>query len=800
MIEYPFHLSVKIMSRSKGHNTVAAAAYRAGTALYEEPDILAPISRVFNKELICDKNILVHNYSRRAGVMSSFIMSPKDAPSWTQDRGMLWNQVEAAEKRVDAQLAREVIVSLPSVDIFNHLNDENKARRLQEFYEKILRKYANDNFVKEGMIADIALHAPSEKNDERNYHAHIMLSMREVNADGFGKKNRGWNAPVMLDGWRQAWSNLVNDTLTSNKIDGFIDHRTYEARSLDIATTKPLGAEYHREEKRGVYTRIGNDNCKAKATNKAGHKYLEKLFEHNPMAPDHEILDAIAKAGYENAQEVRDQLEKEGILLRLKSRETDMDSGLWALASLKRRADVIKKSGDALHKRNHYAVPVNVVQNITKKRRDKAMREALNYTAQPQGFKVIEAENNNYKNTYLSSCHEMYIGAGYDVIAVARNNIGKDTFKRAGFNKGVLTYRDFLRRFGERYTGAKSRHKKVIIIDEADQLSPLQDQEIFKMVQKIDAKLIYIGSPKAKSKRLWQSLFPYYKLRTAFKRLKHSFFNTQNQSQKIETAFTNARIHDALQIQNKSKAKYLHRSKSTSEAKKKMLKIWFKRMKRKKDQRFILTARDLDVELFNFAIQKERLEKKHLAAHQGKAFSVAYPSDHSTTLKRDMFVYWGDYIQFKKSYKDIGIEEGTRARVLIHYSNYSLLEMDDGRLLKVNLKEHNGFDLGYAGRIASNTDKSLEQGYIYHNKANALDDAPLLYQSSKRPVQLFYSDDITDNLKDLANQLLGKRHDFHSGFYDETEDDETEETEDSNRAINNDNDILTNEAENTPED
>ena len=792
MIEYPFHLSVKIMSRSKGHNTVAAAAYRAGTVLYEESEILAPISKVFNKDLIRDKTIPVHNYSRRAGVMSSFIMSPKDAPSWTQDRGMLWNQVERAEKRVDAQLAREVVVSLPSVDIFNHLNAENKARRLQGFYEKILRRYANDNFVKEGMIADIALHAPSEKNDERNYHAHIMLSMREVNADGFGKKDRGWNTPAMLDGWRQAWSNLVNDTLISNKIEGFMDHRTYEARGLDIATTKSLGSEYHREEKRGVYTRAGNDNRKIKATNKAGHKYLEKLFEHSPMTSEHEILDAITKAGYENAQEVRDRLEKEGMLIRLKARGTDMDSGLWALSPLKSRADNMKSLAAALYKRNHYTVPVNVVQGITSKRRDKAVREALNYTAQPQGFKVIEAENNGYKNTYLSSCHEMYKGAGYYVIAVARNNMGKDVFKRAGFNKGVLTYRDFLRRFGDRYTGAKSNDKKVILIDEADQLSPLQDREIFKMAQKIDAKLIYIGSPKAQKKQLWQSLFPYYKLRTAFKRLKHSFFNTQSQSQKIAMAFTNAHIHDALQIQNKNKAKYLHRSKSTSEAKKKMLETWFKRMKRKKDNRFILTARDLDAESFNFAIQKKRLEKKHLAAHQGKAFSVAYPSDHNTTLKRDMFVYWGDYIQFKKSYKDIGIKEGTRARILIHYSNYSLLETDDGRLLKVNLKDHNGFDLGYAGRIASNTDKNLEQGYLYHNKANALDDAPLLYQSSKRLVQLFYSDDIMDGLKELANQLLGRRHDLHSEFYEE------EEASDTSTGDNND--ILTNEAENTPED
>ena len=132
--------------------------------------------------------------------------------------------------------------------------------------------------------------------------------------------------------------------------------------------------------------------------------------------------------------------------------------------------------------------------------------------------------------------------------------------------------------------------------------------------------------------------------------------------------------------------------------------------------------------------------------------------------------------------------------------HYSLLEMDDGRLQRVNLKEKNGFDLGYAGRLASGTDTDLEQGFIYHSKANALDDAPLLYQNSKRPVQLFYSDDVAGNLKELANQLLGRRHDLHSGFYEEAEDDETEETEDSNRATNDNNDILINPRDNTPED
>ena len=121
-------------------------------------------------------------------------------------------------------------------------------------------------------------------------------------------------------------------------------------------------------------------------------------------------------------------------------------------------------------------------------------------------------------------------------------------------------------------------------------------------------------------------------------------------------------------------------------------------------------------------------------------------------------------IQFKKPYKNIGIKEGTRARVLIHYNDTSLIETDDGRLMKVDLKAHNGFDLGYAGRHVSSTDHALDQGYIYHSKSNATDDAPLLYQAAKSPVHIFYDEEQVSDLHDLSGQLLGRRHNLHQGF------------------------------------
>ena len=757
-------MNVKIMSRSKGHNAVAAAAYRSGERLSERPDTL-PVRAEFNGEEPIKNKIISHDYRRRSGVMSSFIAAPSDAPAWSQNRAALWQKVEAAEKRKDAQLAREVVVSLPSVDIFDHLNAQNRALRLKEFYEKILKKYAKDNFSAEGMIADIALHEPSEKNDNRHFHAHIMLTMREVTADGFGKKERSWNDAKRLEHWRENWAHAVNDALKAHGIDGFVDHRTNEARGLDIGVTKPLGAQDHKCERFGVQTRAGNDNRKIKQDNLLEHKYLEKVFEHAPVAPIHDLETAITRAGFQDPETVIESLLEEGRMKRLSSCETGHQCDMYSFSPMVKRLDMIKAQSEQLHSRKNFALPHEVVKRAVKARGDKLVREALHYVSGGAGFKAVETPNSGHKTTFLSSMRGMYKDAGYDVIAVARNNEGKDAFKKSGFHKGVLTYRDLLRRFGDRYTGAKSKTPKVIIVDDAAGLSPLQDQEIFNTARKLNAKLIYIGQQKQKKKQLWQSLFASYKTLTKSVRLRGMFLKVSRENEAIREAFIQARTLDALKRQS---ARYLHIMDTQLEARGALLQRWFKSMKKRDDKRFILTSKDSDAQLFNVEIQKQRLEKGHLKAKHAKMFAATYKSDNAKSIKHNISLHWGDMIQFKKDYHDSGIEAGMRARVLIHYHDYSKLELDDGRIINVNLKEKSGFDLGYAGRVVSSTG-TLEQGYLHHGRANAVDDAPLLYQRSEKPVRLYSDEQTALDLTSLAAQLLGRGHNLYDGYDEDTE-------------------------------
>lgn len=99
----------------------------------------------------------------------SEIMAPENSPEWVHDRSKLWNSAEAAENRKDAQIAREVEVALPK-----ELSREAQIN--------LVRDYLKSEFVSKGMVADFSIHQPSAS--PANPHAHIMLSMRELTADG----------------------------------------------------------------------------------------------------------------------------------------------------------------------------------------------------------------------------------------------------------------------------------------------------------------------------------------------------------------------------------------------------------------------------------------------------------------------------------------------------------------------------------------------------------------------------------------------------------------------------------------
>jgi len=257
-----YHVSMKVIGRQarKGgkvvpgrHNSaVAASAYQGGLKLRDE------------------RNQKVPDYSRKGGVAFTTVLLPDGAPEWMHDPERLWNAVEFKEdesnRHANAQLARHLEFALP-VEL---TPQQNRALALQ----------VGGEFVKRGMVAQVSVHEPEARNGQRNPHAHVLLTMREVTPEGFGKKNREWNggwmaagAPdgVTLKDWRAMIADHTNAALAQAGHAARIDARSFRDLGLDQVPTVHQGKEATALQRRGERTRLGDKQKVVQVMNASRH-------------------------------------------------------------------------------------------------------------------------------------------------------------------------------------------------------------------------------------------------------------------------------------------------------------------------------------------------------------------------------------------------------------------------------------------------------------------------------------------------------------------------------------------------
>lgn len=249
-----YHCSIKIIGRSKGKSVIAAAAYRAGEKLYDR------------------ETGLIHDFTRKSGVVHREILLPDHAPKEYLDRQTLWESVTKVEKKSNAQFAREVEVALP-------------VEFSRELQLAVIREYVRINFVSKGMCADVAIHDRGNGNP----HAHILLTTRPIKVDGtwgakekkdyardetgnriplidkktgkqkLGKRNEklwkritvqanDWNDRGNVEKWRKSWAEICNRYLS---MEQQIDHRSYKRQGLPFEPTVHEGFRARQMEQRG---------------------------------------------------------------------------------------------------------------------------------------------------------------------------------------------------------------------------------------------------------------------------------------------------------------------------------------------------------------------------------------------------------------------------------------------------------------------------------------------------------------------------------------------------------------------
>jgi len=460
-----YHLSAKVISRADGRSAVAAAAYRAGEAL---PD---------------DRLGRMHDFTHKAGVVHSEILLPDGAPARLLDRATLWNEVEAGEKRKDAQLAREIEISLP-----RELSRPEAIRLAQDL--------VREQFVARGMVADLNVHLGRTASGEEQPHAHVMLTMREVGPEGFGKKVREWNRTEVLVRWRERWAALANERLAEQGHDIRVDHRSHAAQGIELEPQNKIGPAGARREARGE-----------DAERAAEHEGLARRNGERIIADPSLVLGALTRQ--QSTFTRRD-------LARLVDRHTaDAEQFAAALAKVEASPELVRLGADgrgqerftmremlaaeqrmeqaagALAERQGHRVDLRrrFLESSTLGREQVL---AFQHVTQAQDLSVVVGYAGTGKSTMLGEARIAWEAEGLHVRGAALSGIAAEQLE-GGAGIASRTVHSLLFQWEQGREGLTDRD--VLVVDEAGMIGSRQMARLLSQAEAAGAKVVLVGDP-----------------------------------------------------------------------------------------------------------------------------------------------------------------------------------------------------------------------------------------------------------------------------------------------------------------
>lgn len=458
-----YHFSAKVISRANGSSAVAAAAYRSASRLQDER-----LGRP-------------HDFTNKAGVVHSEILLPDGAPARWRDRETLWNEVEAGEIRRDAQLAREVEFAIP--------REMNQADGVQ-----LARDFVQREFVDRGMVADLNVHWDVAEDGPPKPHAHVMLSMRQVESDGFGQKARDWNRTELLSHWREAWADHVNARLGELDIDAAIDHRSLKDQGIDLEPQNKIGAAALGRTERG--------------------EFAERLTEHREIARRNgEVLAANPSVGLDAITRQQSTF-TDYDLMRFAHRHTDdAEQFQRALSAMRISPDVVALGKDGkgrerfttrdmlaveqrlegaaerLAGRNNHATHAQESGGLAASF-GREQSEALAHVTSGGNLALVVGYAGSGKSAMLGAAREAWEAEGLTVRGAALSGIAAESLEGgSGIRSRTLASLE--------HSWGRDRDRlgpnDVLVIDEAGMVGSRQMERVLGAAERAGAKVVLVG-------------------------------------------------------------------------------------------------------------------------------------------------------------------------------------------------------------------------------------------------------------------------------------------------------------------
>ncbi|WKL57388.1 Ti-type conjugative transfer relaxase TraA [Asticcacaulis sp. ZE23SCel15] len=721
-----YHLSVKVISRAAGSSAVAAAAYRSAGRLFDER-----LDRA-------------QDFTNKSGVVHSEVMLPDNAPPEWSDRERLWNDVEAFEKRKDAQLSREVEFAIP--------REMTQSQGID-----LARDFVQREFVDQGMVADLNVHWDIGSDGRPKPHAHVMLTMREVSEDGFGPKVRDWNRVELVEHWREAWAEHVNARLVELDIDARIDHRTLEEQGIDLEPQGKIGAAARRMEAQGLEAERIEDHTDIAYRN--GERILANpkialdaiihtqatftkrdlaMFVHR-HSDGADQFNAVMTAVRQSPDLV--ELGKDG---RGDERFTSRDM-IETEQRLQRAADLMKA-------REHHRVSTASREMVLGRAEVRGFtmsgeqNAALAHVTKADGLSIVVGYAGTGKSAMLGIAKEAWEDAGYTVRGAALSGIAAENLE-TGSGIASRTIASLEHQWGKGRELLSARD--VLVVDEAGMVGSRQMERVLSAAAEAGAKVVLVGDPEQ-----LQAIEAGAAFRSIHER--HGGVEITQVRRQQEGWQRDATRHLATGRTAQALHAYydhghVHEAESREDARQDLVERWDKdRIENPEASRLILTHTNDEVQALN-ALARDRLKAR---GELGDYVDIKVERGDRTFAS-------GDRVLFLKNERGLdengGVKNGTLGTAEVVDVNRMSVRLDDGRSVAFDLKDYNAIDHGYAVTIHKSQGVTIDRVHVLATPGLDSHSNYVALSRHRDRVDLHYGKDDFDDLNRLGRTLLRER-------------------------------------------
>ena len=717
-----YHFSAKVISRANGSSALAAAAYRSASRLHDQR---------------LDRH---HDFSNKAGVVHSEVMLPDGAPEEWRDREKLWNAVEAAEVRKDAQLAREAEFALP-----RELDRTEGIRLAREFVER--------EFVKRGMIADLNVHWDVGAGGAPKPHAHVMLAMREVGEDGFGAKVRDWNRTDLLEHWREAWAEHVNQRLAELDIDARVDHRSLEAQGIDLEPQHKIGPAATRMTGQGLTSDRLAEHAEIARGN--GEKLLARpalaldaithtqatfttrdlamfVHRHSDGKDQFDYIIAAVKAAPELVKLGRDGRGDE----RFTSR--DMIDTEARLERATVRLEASRRNGmDERHRK--LALVRAEMRGLTL---SSEQRSAFEHATGAKGLDIVIGYAGTGKSAMLGVAREAWESAGYHVRGVALSGIAAENLE-SGSGIASRTIASMEHQWADGRELLTDRD--VLVIDEAGMIGTRQMERVLSEAETRGAKVVLVGDPEQ-----LQAIEAGAAFRSVAERhggVEITEIRRQRQDWQRDATRYLATERTAEAISAYDRHGRIHAAETREEARADLIERWDRdRVELPGASRIILTHTNEEVRELNLAAR----ERLRAGGELGTDVSV------TTERGRREFAI-GDRVMFLRNERGLGVKNGTLGVIQSATPARMAVLLDDGRAVAFDVKDYASIDHGYAATIHKAQGVTVDHVHVLATPGLDRHAAYVAMSRHRDSVDLHYGQDDFADQRALARALSRDR-------------------------------------------